>query len=208
MKIQHDARLAAASLRLLVLIAVFMAVSLLCASCAPVSSRVSFLGGRLALTSAQSWRAFPAFTRAADHQPIRGWAEYALGSACLLKGELEAAQSYLRPLTTQGLPRELAWRVWYNLGNALYQQADWLGALDAYRSALRLYPASIAAKRNLELTLRQLDRESLPASSSAPLQRGQDESEGSSFFNYIREKEADRWKGREWQTESVHTPDY
>lgn len=44
----------------------------------------------------------------------------------------------------------------YNLGNSYFYQEKWQNAVDAYRSALRLSPKDVDAKRNLELALTRL----------------------------------------------------
>jgi tetratricopeptide (TPR) repeat protein len=47
----------------------------------------------------------------------------------------------------------------FNLGNTLYQQKDWKGAIDAYRDALRLAPGDADTLRNMELALRELKKQ-------------------------------------------------
>ncbi len=53
----------------------------------------------------------------------------------------------------------LAPAAWYNLGNARLGGADARGAIDAYREALLRRPDFAAAKHNLELALRELERQ-------------------------------------------------
>ncbi len=54
---------------------------------------------------------------------------------------------------------ELAARAWYNLGNAYYDAEKWSEAIAAYKAALRIDPADVDAKHNLELALQEeLDR--------------------------------------------------
>jgi Ca-activated chloride channel family protein len=44
----------------------------------------------------------------------------------------------------------------FNLGNSLFQEQDYKGAIQAYRDALRVAPNDEDTRRNLELALRQL----------------------------------------------------
>ena len=48
---------------------------------------------------------------------------------------------------------------YYNLGNALFQSGQFKAAIEAYKEALRLNPADLQAKQNLELALRQLQQQ-------------------------------------------------
>src|SRR5262245_21622760 len=47
----------------------------------------------------------------------------------------------------------------YNLGNSLFQQKQYEGAVNAYQEALRLKPDDLEAKQNLELALKQMQQE-------------------------------------------------
>jgi tetratricopeptide (TPR) repeat protein len=47
----------------------------------------------------------------------------------------------------------------FNLGNTLFQQQDYKGAIGAYRDALRLSPGDPDTLKNLELSLRELQKQ-------------------------------------------------
>ena len=53
---------------------------------------------------------------------------------------------------------ELLAKTAYNTGNALFEASEFEDALESYKQALRLNPDDEDAKRNLELTLRQLQQ--------------------------------------------------
>ena len=68
-------------------------------------------------------------------------------------------------------------RVWYNLGNAYFDAQQWTEAIKAYQESLRLDPADMDAKQNLELAQRELAaQDEHPDEASAPNQ-DQDETE-------------------------------
>jgi tetratricopeptide (TPR) repeat protein len=56
-------------------------------------------------------------------------------------------------------PADLAPSASYNLGNARLAAGDAAGAVEAYKRALRLAPADANAKHNLEIALRERDKE-------------------------------------------------
>jgi Ca-activated chloride channel family protein len=65
----------------------------------------------------------------------------------------------------------------YNLGNARFADGDPAGAVRAYEDALRLAPDHEASKFNLELALRELEKQTPPPPQQSP-QEGQGEGEG------------------------------
>jgi len=66
----------------------------------------------------------------------------------------------------------LAPSAWYNLGNARLASGDAAGAVDAYKQALRRSPHGADAKFNLELALREREKERLRANSPHEGDRG------------------------------------
>jgi len=65
----------------------------------------------------------------------------------------------------------------YNLGNARLAQEDPAGAVEAYEEALRLAPGHADAKFNLELALRELERQNPPPQPQQEPQEGEGEGE-------------------------------
>ena len=76
----------------------------------------------------------------------------------LLANQGKDAVPYLEKAAETASP-ELEPRVQYNLGNAKLAAGDASGAVEAYKQSLRLDPAREDAKWNLELALRQLEKE-------------------------------------------------
>lgn len=98
--------------------------------------------------------AFDAALRLAPDEPL---ARYNAGSGHLAAGDPDAAA--LLEQATEAAPPELAPAAWYNLGNARLSGSNPQGAVDAYREALLRQPDFAAAKHNLELALRELERQ-------------------------------------------------
>lgn len=74
-------------------------------------------------------------------------------------GEARADATPLLESATASAPPPLAARAAYNLGNALRDQSDLPGAIDAYRQALRQDPSLADAKFNLELARKLLEQQ-------------------------------------------------
>ena len=121
--------------------------------------------------------------RAAPH------VHYNLGTALLKLGRYAEAQPHLQ-LATREAAAELKQRAHYNLGNRYLEAARAAGvqkqeatelldaAVEAYKHALRLDPADMDAKWNLELALRERDKQSKSPSGGADEQQrtqGQDD---------------------------------
>jgi Ca-activated chloride channel family protein len=96
----------------------------------------------------------------------------------------------------------------YNSGIARYRAGDFAGAAADFRRALETDGSRQDAKRNLELSLRMLSRKSASATSVAPLGRREAGAEPKVLFDFIREKESDRWRSREWKGDSSSAADY
>jgi hypothetical protein len=100
--------------------------------------------------------------------------------------------------------RELAYRLHYNTGLARYYADDPEEAAWEFRQALLVDPGRIEAKRNLEISLAQLEtksgKETSEVKTARPVREGV--SRGNSvLFDFIRQKETNRWKSWAWQGE-------
>jgi Ca-activated chloride channel family protein len=100
--------------------------------------------------------------------------------------------------------RELAYRIHYNAGLAHYNAGKPEEAAWEFRQALLVDPGRIEAKRNLEISLALLENKSNPETSEVKTARPVREGvmRGNSvLFDFIRQKETDRWKNWAWQGE-------
>jgi Ca-activated chloride channel family protein len=100
--------------------------------------------------------------------PLSG---YNAGTAHLAAGDRRGAVPLLEKAAQQA-GRALAPAAYYNLGNARLAAGDAAGAVEAYTQALRRDPRHADAKFNLELALRQREKERLRAKAPREGQRG------------------------------------
>ena len=145
------------------------------------------------------------YLRALEHPAAAPYAEYGLGLVFFVMGEGSAALNRLeeagRILETlpEGQHRELRYRNHYNTGMVLFSKGDFEGAADSFRRALRVSGGRLEAMRNLELALMSVEREGGAGVG------GNGGGEGSQAmdlaFRYIRERETEQWRGRQWPEE-------
>ena len=103
--------------------------------------------------------ALEAYQSAAKDRPEDAISHYNLGTALYQKKQFEKASDEFRRSLDAADPIYRA-QGYYNLGNAQVQLNDIEGAIRSYKSALRLNPADLDAKHNLELALEKLDQKS------------------------------------------------
>jgi Ca-activated chloride channel family protein len=152
--------------------------------------------------------------KALDYPEAAPYAEYGLsyvyfgldeGEAALER--LAAAREALVPLPAEE-HRELIYRVHYNTGIILFWKENYTGAAAEFRKALETDGGRVEAKRNLELSLLS-SRSPEGAGQAPPVDRLGGGEGADTLFEYIRWKERDRWKSREWvEDTSVSGPDY
>jgi Ca-activated chloride channel family protein len=184
-------------------------------SCSGTVSRMSILEANFLSLRGEHREAVALYSRAAADPDTEPYAAYGLGLVYLAVGELGPALGRFRfaaesvPADEKsGAERELAYRSRYNAGIVKYRSGDLDGAAQEFRRALLLDGSRMAAKRNLELCLKGINRKSVPAASVSPLGSKAPGPEPKTLFDYVREKESDRWRSREWRADSANTPDY
>jgi Ca-activated chloride channel family protein len=161
--------------------------------------------------------AIASYLKALDYPDAAPYGEYGLGSAYFALNEGKAALERYREAEKElenlekGNHRELRYRIHYNSGIILFEEGDYNEAAAAFKNALKVDGSRIEAKRNLELSLLfSLSRNS-PQTGSTDSGAGEEDGDAgiSSLFEYLRKKEQDRWKNREWQADSGPAgPDY
>ena len=84
---------------------------------------------------------------------------YNRGCAAYQAGDYQAASAAFKSSLTRATDDELRYRCNFNLGNTAFKQGDLTAAAAYYRQALRLRPADESLQANLELALKQIERE-------------------------------------------------
>ncbi|MDR1249170.1 MAG: tetratricopeptide repeat protein, partial [Treponema sp.] len=156
-----------------------------------------------------------AYLEALEYEDAAPYAEYGLGSVCLSLDEqaaalqrFAAAEERLTDMLRED-HRELIYRINYNRGVVRFHAGDFAAAADQFRAALETDSSRIEAKRNLELSLLSMTSQSPGTASSLSLTSEEEDGGAKALFEYIRRKEQDQWKSREWSGEDDFTgPDY
>ena len=163
-------------------------------------------------------RAISSYLKALDYNEAVPYAEYGLASAYFsLEEDSSALDRY--DAAGQGLSElsgddnELRYRIFYNTGIIHFERGEYDEAVKAFRDALKVDGSRIEAKRNLELSLMTINRAGTPqaASSSEKTESGREgtDGSGSAIFEYLRQKEQEQWKSREWESSGEPSgPDY
>jgi Ca-activated chloride channel family protein len=162
--------------------------------------------------------AISSYLKTLDYPDTAPYGEYGLGSAYFALEEGKAAlerygDSEKGLGNLKGNHRELLYRIRYNSGIIHFEEGDYDGAVRAFREALEIDGGHVEAKRNLELSLLTLSHNNNSPAAGSSRNSGTDgeggEAGNSALFEYLRGKEQDQWKSREWQTESGSAgPDY
>ena len=161
--------------------------------------------------------AMTSYLKALNHEEAAPYAEFGLASTFFALEEGEAAlDRYKEAERFLALKREdhpeLRYRILYNMGIIYFENEEYVEAAGSFREALKVDGSRIEAKRNLELSLLSIARSnpSLVASSVETEDEEQGSGEGSFvLFEYLRAKEQEQWKSREWTGEDDYSgPDY
>jgi Ca-activated chloride channel family protein len=115
--------------------------------------------------------ALPPADTAARLAPNDPTVQFDAGTAHLGAGDAREAVSLLEK-AAKGAAPALSPAAHYNLGNAKLAAGDAAGAVEAYRQALREQPANADAKYNLELALREEQKQKMGGRGNPPGSRG------------------------------------
>lgn len=199
--------------------------ALLLSSCSPTRGRFFVLEGSVLASRGMTAEAMGAYMEALPYKAAAPYAEYGLGTLFLALGEnavalkrFSAAEAGLAAYAAapEGAPgsaagrehRELLFRIRYNGAVALFLSADYAGAAEGFKRALEVDGSRIEAKRNLELSLGALSRRESAAASSAPMDLRPEAEGAKGLFEYLRQKEGERWKSREESADGDSAADY
>lgn len=184
-------------------------------SCSDLSGKLLILEGNFYQLRGFSNQAIAAYLKAASHPETKAYAEFGLGAVYHSLDEREAALERFKDAetTVNGAPRqehqELLYRIRYNSGVIAFENGQYDDAAARFRQALEVNPSRIDAKRNLELSLAARRYDENTPESKAEEGRNQENAETDALFEYLRGKERQQWKSREWIDDaSEDGPDY
>jgi Ca-activated chloride channel family protein len=181
-------------------------------SCRGTQGKLLIMEANFLNTRGYYTEAISAYLRALQYNEAAPYAEYGLASAFFALEESDAAlDRYLEAEKALELlgdaHNELRYRIHYNRGIIYFEKGEYNEAALAFREALKVDSGRIEAKRNLELSLLTDTWRSPPSPVYSP--EGADrpdnaQEDGSSqvLFDYLRAKEQEQWKSREWVQES------
>ena len=187
-------------------------------SCSKIQGKLLIMEGNFYNARGFYTEAISSYLKALNYEAP--YAEYGLGSAYFALEEGSAAldryNSAVKGIEEQKPENhaELRYRIYYNTGIIHFEKGNFEDAAEAFRDALKVDGSRIEAKRNLELSLLTITRTPSAPQSVSSLkedENSREASKGSSavLFEYLKTKEQDRWKSREWTAESAYTgPDY
>ena len=179
--------------------------SLLMCGCSRMGGKLLVMDANFQNARGMYIRAISSYMKARDYAEAAPYSEFGLGSVYFALGEEKAALDRFAEAETMlesfdpATSRELRYRIHYNTGVVLFSEGDFSGAIDSFRKALKVDGGKKEAKRNLELSIRSLAREN-PSDSGKGGGENQNESM-TALFEYVRQKEYNQWKSREWQKE-------
>ncbi|MDR0553816.1 MAG: VWA domain-containing protein [Treponema sp.] len=189
---------------------VSLAALFLLGSCSQARGKLLLMEGSFFNARNHYAEAIAAYLNAQAFNETTPYAEYGLGCVYLAMNEdaaalkrFSAAEEALSRLKS-GKHTELMYRIRYNSGIIHFQNGDFEAAADRFRRALDVGGGKIEAKRNLELSL--LSMQAGKQNAAAPTVEGENTGGGHEvLFDYLRRKEQERWKSREWAG-TVDTP--
>jgi Ca-activated chloride channel family protein len=190
------------------IIIVLIFLTLMC-GCSRMSGKLLIMDGNFQNARGMYARAISSYMRARSYPEAAPYSEFGLGSVYFSLGEERAALDRFAEAETMlesfspAVTRELHYRIHYNTGVVLFSEGDFSGAIDSFRNALKVDGGKKEAKRNLELSIRSLARENTSAGGRNDGENENDNENESmtALFEYLRQKESNQWKSREWQKE-------
>jgi len=180
-------------------------------SCTQIQGKLYIMEGNFFNSRGFYSEAISSYLKALDYDEAVPYAEYGLGAAyfALEEGSV-ALDRYLDAeagLADTGEDhQELRYRIQYNIGIIYFDMGEFDEAANAFKEALKIDSSRIDAKRNLELSLMTINRTNSPQASTAG--EGSESGGGnpgagnSVIFEYLRQKEQEQWRSREWTGET------
>lgn len=188
-----------------------LVVTLVLSSCGGASAHLAVLRGNHAFEQGDYQEATVFYLHHRDHPSYAGWIAYNLGNVYHSLGEFSAAVDMWSSAAGIEDP-DLGFSVAFNRGVLAYERGQYQRAYELFREALRINAASIAAKRNLELTLRKLEAgENLDDRNGGEQEEGPQQelsSDAVRILEYVRRKEEAQWVAPDQTEAATGGPDW
>ncbi|MDR0290822.1 MAG: tetratricopeptide repeat protein [Treponema sp.] len=184
---------------------------LLLCGCSRIGGQLLVMDANFQASRGMYTNAVSSYMKALEYPEAAPYSEFGLGSVYFAIGEEKAALERFGEAATlleaygPSASRELRYRILYNTGVVLFSEGDFSGAVDSFRNALKIDGGKKDAKRNLELSIRSLERENSDGGGN----EAEENESMAAMFEYVRQKEFNQWKSMEWQKEEdTNEPDY
>jgi Ca-activated chloride channel family protein len=192
-------------------------VLLALASCDGLEGKLKLIEGNFFFSRGKYNEAIGAYLEAGQDPKIAPWVDFALGSTYLVLERPDAALERFAQAMQKLEPNVgnavLRYRIYYNSGVIHFEQGKYEEAAAGFRNAIEADSTGREAKRNLELSLVSQYMKN-QSSAVQKINTGTIAEEANSgrneiIFDFIRQKEVDKWKGWEWNGDDDDDgPDY
>jgi tetratricopeptide (TPR) repeat protein len=165
---------------------------LLLSGCDSPATHLRVLQGNYAFERGDYQQSTFAYYQALESE---GWEDRILYNLANVFHELGEVDAALREwdAANPGQDSELAFRIAFNRGVLLYEQARYQEAYDAFRASLKINASSIDAKINLEHALRKINRQRQNQQAHSSGGGGESSVESERILDYVRRGERQQW---------------
>jgi tetratricopeptide (TPR) repeat protein len=185
-------------------------------SCTPVMAKLKLIEGNVYFSRGLYAESAGAYITAMKDAKTAPYAAYALGSAYFAMGQDEAALARFGEAEENAVVeenRELIYRSLYNSGIVRFKNSDFSGAAADFKRAMEADNTRIDAKLNFELSMLSLmqkkENAHVRTTQKGYVNKDDRRRKSEILFNYVRQKESDRWKSWDFTGETdVSGEDY
>ncbi len=185
--------------------AVFLLLLLL-ASCGGRNAYIEVVKGNYYYGRGMYQASVVSYLKALEEGSHTAWIRYNLANVYHSLGETDAALGMWKEAEA-AQDHELLFATSFNRGTLLFELGKYREAYDEFRHALEIDPSRVEAKINLELALRKLGGGG-PSSQSHGDQPPKKREDPDRILDYVKKKEATRWKASDRLDLSSEKGDY
>ena len=170
----------------------FFLILLLFSSCGQKNAYIEVVKGNYYFGRGMYQASVLSYLDALKEGTRTAWIRYNLGNVYHSLGETDAALGMWKEAEAEQ-DHELLFAISFNRGTLLYELGKYREAYEEFRHALEIDPARIEAKVNLELSLKKIGGGG-PSSQSRDDQSVKRRDDPDRVLDYVKKKEATRWK--------------